>query len=57
MNGDNATDEQLLWGSGHPDNSGNNEDCVEILVPPPFNETSNDYRCNVPIIGLCENTV
>ena len=57
VNGNIATDEQLLWESYQPDNAGNNEDCLEMRFPSPFRGRSNDRPCPVALTGLCEKTV
>ena len=56
VNGDVATDEQLLWGVGQP-NIGSNEDCALIRVTAFHNGATDDYPCSTLSFGLCENMV
>nr|KAG5701836.1 hypothetical protein BaRGS_019047 [Batillaria attramentaria] len=39
---------------GQPDNSGNNEDCLEILVVSPFNSQWNDRSCHINNRYICQ---
>ena len=56
VNGDIATDEQLVWRFGQPNNS-NDEDCLEMRPDSSYMGRSNDGKCHLAHIGLCEKSV
>ena len=57
MNGDIATNEQLIWGDEQPNNYGNDQDCLAIRVPAPYYRRGYDIGCSDAFIGLCEKMI
>ena len=53
VNGSNATEEQLLWRTGEPNNSFDNEDCATLTD----DGTSFDFACARTLPGLCEKAI
>lgn len=47
----------VKWAPGQPDNAGNNEDCVNIIIQggvPPTNVVYNDVPCSAELKYVCE---
>ena len=51
------TSDDMHWATGQPDNSNSVEHCGCIVGHPSYSWGSNDARCNVNKIGICEITV